>query len=121
MKGYDDSLRGYSFGVHERDDFQCQYCGLDGRNSFEAWLSFSRDRLLPTGHPERGNEEFIVTACMFCNTADNRYFDNAEERGLSFDGMTREQLVAQRNEWVQRTREDYREFWREHVAGHSQQ
>jgi len=116
MKGFDDSLRGYSFEVHKRDDFMCRYCGLDGAVSLESWLSLSRDHLLPKGHAERENDEFIVTACMFCNTADNRYFENAEERNLQFDGMTQEQLVVQRNEWVQRTRSDYRDFWEKNVA-----
>lgn len=116
MPGFTDALRGYAFPVHKRDNFKCRYCGLDGTASFANWLSLSWDHLLPGGHTERDNLEYIVTACMFCNTADNRYFDNALKRGLQFDGLTPDELVAQRLSYVQRTRESYEEFWRQNVS-----
>jgi 5-methylcytosine-specific restriction endonuclease McrA len=115
MAAFNDALRGYAFRVHERDGFRCRYCGLDGTASFGNWLSLSWDHLLPRGHPNRDNEDYIVTACMFCNTADNRYFDLAAKRGLQFEGLTPEQLVAQRLEYVEKTRADYRNFWEQHV------
>jgi 5-methylcytosine-specific restriction endonuclease McrA len=96
MARFTDALRGYAFAVHQRNGFKCRYCGLDGTQSVENWLTLSRDHLLPKGHPERENDEYIVTACKFCNTADNRYFDHAPARGLQFDGMTPEELIAQR-------------------------
>ncbi|MCP8478419.1 hypothetical protein NK639_22925 [Pseudomonas sp. ZM24] len=110
-----DSLRGYAFAVHERDCFTCRYCGLNGTQSFANWLSLSWDHLLPKGDPNRDNPEFIVTACMFCNTADNRYFDQAEKRGLRLCGLTPEQLVEQRRPYVERTRRDYQDFWEKQV------
>lgn len=116
MAGFTDALRGYAFPVHKRDKFKCRYCGLDGTASFANWLSLSWDHLLPRGHPERDNLNYIVTACMFCNTADNRYFDNALKRGLQFDGLTPDELVAQRLSYVERTREHYEEFWRQNVS-----
>ena len=116
MTSFDDSLRGYAFPTHQRDDFICRYCGLDGQASFDAWLSFSWDHLLPRGHPNRENPEFIVAACNFCNTADNRYFDLAEKRGLKFDCKSRDELVAQRLPYVQATRESYKSFWDENVS-----
>ena len=116
MPGFTDSLRGYAFAVHQRDEFRCRYCGLEGRSSFASWLSLSWDHLVPKGHPERDNPDFIVTACMFCNTADNRYFDNALKRGLSFEGLTPDELVAQRLPYVLKTRAAYEEFYNEHVA-----
>ena len=115
MAKFTDSLRGYAFPVHDRDDFTCKYCGLDGKKSLHAWLTLSWDHLLPKGHPQRDNHEFIVTACNFCNTADNRYFDLAEERGLEFDGKAQEELVKQRLAYVERTRQNYRKFWIENV------
>ncbi len=116
MAGFDDTLRGYAHPVHKRDEFHCRYCGLDGSESFSNWLSLSWDHLLPKLHPNRDDLDFIVTACMFCNTADNRYFDLAERRGMSFDGLTPDQLVAQRAPYVEATRERYREFWEENVS-----
>jgi len=115
MASFTDSLRGYAFPVHKRDNFICQYCGVDGTQSFDTWLSLSWDHLLPKGHSNRDNLEFIVTACNFCNTADNRYFDLAEKRGLRFDGLTPDELVAQRMPYVQATRQSYRDFWEQRV------
>ncbi len=79
MPGFTDALRGYAFAVQKRDGFKCRYCGLDGTQSFGNWLSLSWDHLLPKGYSDRDNPDYIVTACMFCNTADKRYFDQAEK------------------------------------------
>ena len=116
---FQNSLRGYSYPIHKRDGFKCCFCGLDGSKSFENWIRLSRDHLLPTGHPSRENPDFIVTACMFCNTADNWYFKNAKERGLEFNGMTPDQLIQQRMPFVMRVREDYRQFWEMNVSRES--
>lgn len=111
-----DSLRGYAFEVLKRDGFKCRYCGLAGTESFDAWLALSWDHLLPKGHPERDNPKFIVAACNFCNTADNRYFDLAKKRGIRFEGLSQDELVEQRKPFVLKTRDSYREFWSEHVC-----
>lgn len=115
MPTYTDSLRGYAFHIHRRDGFTCRYCGADGSKSFDVWLTLSWDHLLPKGHPLRDHHDYIVTACNFCNTADNRYFDLAAKRGISFDDLTPEQLVAQRLPYVLATREKYKSFWEGHV------
>ena len=52
---------------------------------------------------------------MFCNTADNFYFRNAEKRGLRFEGLSQEELVSQRRYYVERTRSSYQGFWEENV------
>jgi 5-methylcytosine-specific restriction endonuclease McrA len=116
MSKYRDSLRGYAFEVMKRDNFTCRYCGLNGSRDFTAWLSMSWDHLLPKGHPDRDNPEYIVTACNFCNTADNKYFDNAAKRDISFIGLSQMQLIAQRKTWVVSTRTKYHEFWLERVS-----
>jgi hypothetical protein len=115
MGQFTDSLRGYGYAIHRRDGFRCRYCGIDGSGSFETWLTLSVDHLLPKGHPRREDAEFKVTACMFCNTADNRYFDRASERGVRFEGLTPDQLVAQRRKYVNSTRDEYRAFWASQV------
>lgn len=112
---YSDSLRGYAHEILKRDRFKCRYCGLDGTKSFDNWLTLSWDHLLPKGHPDRNNPDFIVAACNFCNTADNLYFKNSEKRGISFDGKTTEELVAQRLPFVMKTRQGYFEYWKENV------
>lgn len=117
MAAYGTSLCDYSYDVHLRDGFRCVYCGLDGHESFSHWLTFSSDHLLPKGHPQRENPDFIATACQFCNGAANHYFKMAEREGLSFDGKSRAELIEQRRPYVMRTREDYKRFWQEKVAG----
>jgi len=111
MTGFTDSLRGYAHPIHKRDNFTCRYCGADGAKSFDTWLTLTVDHLLPKGHPHRDDQDFMVTACSFCNTADNRYFDLAAQRGLQFDGLTPDELVKQRLPFVQQTRQSYQEFW----------
>ena len=112
MPSYTDSLRDYGHRIHQRDNYTCRYCGVDGRKSFDVWLTLSVDHLLPVGHPDREKDAFKVTACQFCNTADNHYFT---KYGLKFDGMSPEQLVEQRKPYVQAVRDQYKEFWEENV------
>jgi 5-methylcytosine-specific restriction endonuclease McrA len=115
MPNYTDSLRGYSQAIHQRDQYVCCYCGADGKMSFEVWLTLTSEHLLPKGHPNRDNPHYIVTACQFCNTADNRYFDKAAEYHLQFDNMTPEQLIEQRKPYVAKVRREYRAFWESKV------
>ncbi|MBI1803974.1 MAG: hypothetical protein HY033_02830 [Ignavibacteriae bacterium] len=116
MTSFDGALRGYAFPIHQRDSFKCRYCGVPGSRDFNSWLTLSWDHLLPKGHPNHDNPDYIVTACNFCNTADNHYFKLAEKRGLKFDGLTPDQLVAQRLPFVQATREEYESFWKQYVS-----
>lgn len=115
MSSFDDSLRGYSSKIHRRDNFTCRYCGADGTKSFDTWLTLSSDHLLPKWHPDRNNPDYIVTACNFCNTADNHYFEKAEKLGLTFDSKTPDELVKQRLPYVQKVRQDYRDFWEKEI------
>lgn len=115
MARFTDSLRGYAFAVHKRDGWVCQYCGLDGTKRFSDWLALSWDHLLPKDHQSRDDPNFITTACFFCNVADNRYFDYAQQRGLIFEGLSRTELIEQRRPFVERTRASYQSFWKEKV------
>ncbi len=117
---YNDEPHGYTFDVHTRDNFKCRYCGADGAKSFDTWLTLTRNHLLPKGHPNRDNPDFIVTACRFCNDVANQYSDLAEKHGMKFDGMTPEELVAQWLPYVEETRRRRREVWeRRVIATHS--
>lgn len=115
MGKHDDALRRYTFEVHKRDHFKCRYCGADGTRSFETWVTLTWDYLLPKGHPNRDNLDFIVTACALCHMAEEQYFDLAMKRGLRFDDMAPEELIVQRMPYVQRARRDSREFWERRV------
>ena len=107
MPKFDDSLRGYAYPVMERDNFVCAYCGLDGK-VWPNWLYFSWDHLLPVGHPDRDNADFIVAACTFCNTLHNRTLFDVE-------GKSPTELLAQKRPMVLARRAEYEAFWQEHV------
>ena len=107
MTNFSDALRGYAFPIHERDNLICTYCGWDGKK-WPNWLYLSWDHLLPPGHPERDETEYIVTACIFCNVLHNR---------IAFDveGNTPAQLVAQMKPQVLERRGQYKEFGEHNV------
>jgi len=102
------SLRGYGYATHKRDDFVCVYCGMDGK-IWPNWLFMTLDHLLPPGHTERNTPDFIVTACSFCNVVHNR-------TRFNIDGKTPEELVEQKRPMVLARREQFRDFWKAHVA-----
>ena len=115
MPKFGDALRGYAHSVLQRDRFRCRYCGLDDSASFANWLALSWDHLLPKTHPKRDDQEFIVAACNFCNTADNRYLERLVAGGFDFDKCSPDELVEHRRVSVQCTRAAYYEFWETHV------
>ena len=106
MEKFKDSLRGYGREIFERDNFTCQYCGLNGR-VFENWLMLSVDHLLPNDDPERYDTKWQVTACQFCNTAKNKE---------KYVKTTPEDMVKQKRKKIMETRNEYFQFWIENVA-----
>lgn len=108
MPKYGDALRGYAAPTLLRDNSVCVYRGLDGK-VWPNWLYFSWDHLLPRGHPQRECADFIVAACISCNTFANR-------TRFDVDGKTPAQLVAQKQPVVLARRDEYRTFWEKVVA-----
>jgi 5-methylcytosine-specific restriction endonuclease McrA len=108
MLKYGDALRGYAHTVLKRDDFKCRYCGLDGAQ-WPNWLYLSWDHLLPVGHPQRDDPDFIVAACRFCNEVHNRTLFDVE-------GKTPDELVAQKKPFVLKKRLEYKSFFDREVS-----
>lgn len=108
MPKFEDGLRGYGYDIHRRDGFRCVYCGLDG-SQWPNWLFLSVDHLLPHGHPDRETPAFKVTACRFCNESENR-------RPYAVDGKTPAEIVEMKKAAISRVRDEYHQFWGEHVA-----
>jgi 5-methylcytosine-specific restriction endonuclease McrA len=54
--------------ILERDDYVCQYCGLDGRTSFENALVMRVDFVVPRANKGKKNPSNLVACCMPCNT-----------------------------------------------------
>jgi 5-methylcytosine-specific restriction endonuclease McrA len=66
--------------ILERDQYRCQYCGLDGMASFENSLIMSVDFVLPRARKGTKNTGNLVTACRPCNLIKGRRaFKNFEE------------------------------------------
>jgi 5-methylcytosine-specific restriction endonuclease McrA len=53
--------------ILERDQYRCQYCGLDGMSNFENSLLMTVDFVQPRAHKGKKNPENLVTACRPCN------------------------------------------------------
>lgn len=66
MENSDAIVRPKDEVVFERDNFQCVYCGFDGR-TFKGWAFLQVDHFKPASRS--GSDELInlVTSCMLCN------------------------------------------------------
>ncbi|MGC1483350.1 MAG: HNH endonuclease signature motif containing protein [Candidatus Acidiferrum sp.] len=54
--------------ILERDDYCCQYCGLDGRSSFENALVMRVDFVHPRARKGKKDPGNLVACCTPCNT-----------------------------------------------------
>ena len=57
-----------SLAILERDDYRCQYCGLDGRASFESALVMRVDFVVPRAKKGKKDPANLVACCSPCNT-----------------------------------------------------
>ncbi|OLB86155.1 MAG: hypothetical protein AUI12_09650 [Acidobacteria bacterium 13_2_20CM_2_57_6] len=86
--------------ILERDDYRCQYCGLDGRASFENALVMRVDFVVPRarkGKKEPGN---LVACCTPCNTIKGTRVYANFEGAKAFVLKKREEL---RKNWESKT------------------
>jgi 5-methylcytosine-specific restriction endonuclease McrA len=71
-----------SLDILQRDDYRCQYCGLDGRASFENALVMSVDFVIPRARKGKRDPHNLVACCRPCNTIKGRRvyrsFDDAK-------------------------------------------
>jgi 5-methylcytosine-specific restriction endonuclease McrA len=54
--------------ILERDDYRCQYCGLDGRASFDNALAMRVDFVIPRARKGKKSPDNLVACCTPCNT-----------------------------------------------------
>jgi len=59
--------------ILKRDRFQCQYCGLDGRQSFENALMMTVDFVIPRALKGKKDPSNLVAACRACNLLKGRH------------------------------------------------
>jgi len=76
-----------SLAILERDDYRCQYCGLDGRASFENALVMRVDFVVPRAKKGKKNPTNLVACCGPCNTIKGtrvyKSFDDAKAHVLA--------------------------------------
>jgi 5-methylcytosine-specific restriction endonuclease McrA len=86
--------------ILERDDYRCQYCGLDGRESFENALMMSVDFVMPRARKGKKAPENLVACCRACNTIKGTHVYKSLEDAKSHVLATREKL---RKNWEAKT------------------
>ena len=88
-----------NLAILERDDYRCQYCGLDGRASFENALVMRVDFVTPRAKKGKKDPKNLVACCGPCNTIKGtrvyKSFQDAKEYVLA-------RRVELRNAWEAR-------------------
>jgi len=79
--------------VFRRDQFKCQYCGLDGQHNFENWLILTVDHVHPHARGGGRHMENLVTACQPCNLIKGKREYGSLE-------AARKYVLARREEWL---------------------
>jgi hypothetical protein len=73
--------------ILERDQYRCQYCGLDGMASFENALAMSVDFVIPRARKGKKDDRNLVACCRSCNMLKGRRvyrnFDDAKSYVLA--------------------------------------
>jgi HNH endonuclease len=86
--------------ILERDQYRCQYCGLDGLASFENALAMSVDFVIPRARKGKKDDRNLVACCRSCNMLKGRRVYRNMEEAKSYVLAQREKL---RKAWEART------------------
>jgi len=89
-------------GLHilERDHYCCQYCGLDGKSSFENALLIGVDFVMPRARKGKKNLTNLVACCRPCNLIKGRRLFNSFEEAKAYVLTERDKL---RKVWEEKT------------------
>jgi 5-methylcytosine-specific restriction endonuclease McrA len=86
--------------ILERDDHRCQYCGLDGRTSFENALVMRVDFVVPRARKGKKDPSNLVACCTPCNTIKGTRVYGSFDEAKAFVLKQREEL---RKNWESKT------------------
>jgi 5-methylcytosine-specific restriction endonuclease McrA len=86
--------------ILERDQYRCQYCGLDGLSNFENSMIMTVDFVHPRARKGKKDPENLVTACRPCNVIKGYDIFENFETAKAYVLQRREEL---RKEWESRT------------------
>lgn len=78
--------------VFTRDQFQCQYCGLDGLHQFTNWMVLTVDHVHPHSHGGARKMDNLVTCCQPCNVIKGKRLFKTVEDAKAF-------VMKKRKEW----------------------
>src|SRR5258707_14029830 len=90
-----------SLAILERDNYCCQYCGLDGRASFENALVMRVDFVVPRAKKGKKDPKNLVACCGPCNTIKGTKVYKNFEHAKEFVLASREEL---RKAWEEKQR-----------------
>ena len=91
-----------SLVILERDHFCCQYCGLDGRTSFENALVMGVDFVMPRARKGKKAASNLVACCRPCNTIKGKRMYRSFDEAKTYVLGRREQL---RKTWESKWRQ----------------
>lgn len=86
--------------ILERDNYSCQYCGLDGRATFENALVMRVDFVVPRARKGKKVPANLVACCIPCNTIKGTKMYGSFEEAKAFVLKRREEL---RESWQAKT------------------
>jgi 5-methylcytosine-specific restriction endonuclease McrA len=86
--------------ILERDDYRCQYCGLDGRAIFENALVMRVDFVVPRARKGKKEPANLVACCTPCNTIKGTRVYGSFDEARAFVLKKREEL---RKNWESKT------------------
>jgi 5-methylcytosine-specific restriction endonuclease McrA len=79
--------------ILERDQYRCQYCGLDGMASFDNALAMSVDFVVPRARKGKKDPKNLVACCRACNMIKGRRVYNNFEEAKAYVLKSREELL----------------------------
>ncbi len=78
--------------ILERDQYRCQYCGLDGMASFDNALAMSVDFVVPRARKGKKDPRNLVACCRACNMIKGRNVYGSFEEAKAYVLKSREEL-----------------------------
>jgi hypothetical protein len=78
--------------ILERDQYRCQYCGLDGRASFDNALAMSVDFVVPRARKGKKDPHNLVACCRSCNMIKGKHIYRSFDEAKAFVLKRREEL-----------------------------
>jgi 5-methylcytosine-specific restriction endonuclease McrA len=78
--------------ILDRDQYCCQYCGLDGRTQFDNALVMSVDFVVPRARKGKKDPANLVACCRPCNMSKATQVYKSFEHAKKFVLARREQM-----------------------------